>query len=64
MFCRSFVAAAAVLGTLGVTTGDTNAWDDSKYPDFSGQWRTIGGPGRFLLPVAILREAGKSNLTL
>jgi hypothetical protein len=23
------------------------AWDDSKYPDFSGQWRPIGGPGRF-----------------
>ena len=23
------------------------AWDDSKYPDFSGQWRPIGGPGRW-----------------
>jgi hypothetical protein len=27
--------------------GAASAWDDSKYPDFSGQWRPIGGPGRW-----------------
>src|SRR5205085_2944727 len=26
---------------------DAQAWDDTKYPDFSGQWRSIGGPGRY-----------------
>ena len=25
----------------------TRAWDDAKYPDLQGQWRSIGGPGRF-----------------
>jgi hypothetical protein len=47
MFYRSSIAAAALLGALCATTGDTRAWDDTKYPDFSGQWRPIGGPGRF-----------------
>jgi len=47
MFYRSSIAAAALLGTLCATTGDTQAWDDTKYPDFTGQWRAIGGPGRF-----------------
>src|SRR5258708_6915921 len=47
MFYRSSIAAAAVLGVLCVASGDARAWDDSKYPDLSGQWRAIGGPGRF-----------------
>src|SRR5258708_10261544 len=47
MFYRSSIAGAAVLGALCVASGDARAWDDSKYPDFSGQWRPIGGPGRF-----------------
>src|SRR5258708_12068260 len=47
MFYRSSIAAAAVLGALCVASGDARAWDDSRYPDFGGQWRPIGGPGRF-----------------
>jgi hypothetical protein len=47
MFYRSSIAAAALLGTLWVATSDAWAWDDAKYPDFAGQWRPIGGPGRF-----------------
>ena len=47
MFYRSSIAAAAVLGALCVASGDARAWDDSTYPDLSGQWRPIGGPGRF-----------------
>jgi hypothetical protein len=47
MFYRSSIAAAALLGTLCVATSDAWAWDDTKYPDFGGQWRPIGGPGRF-----------------
>jgi hypothetical protein len=51
MFYRSSITAAALvatlLGTLCVTTGAAWAWDDTKYPDFGGQWRPIGGPGRF-----------------
>src|SRR5260370_30731898 len=44
MLYRSTIAAAAVLGALCVARGDARAWDDSKYPDFSGPWRAIRGP--------------------
>src|SRR5215831_7646743 len=37
MFYRSSIAAAAALWALCVITGGARAWDDSKYPDFSGQ---------------------------
>ena len=45
MFYRSSITAAALLGALCVTTVDTRAWDDTKYPDFNGQWGAIGGLG-------------------
>jgi hypothetical protein len=38
------VALAAALGA-SVTTA--HAFDDSKYPNFKGQWRPVGGPMRF-----------------
>jgi len=44
---RSSISAIAFLATLGVMIADAQAWDDTKYPDFSGQWRSIGGPGRY-----------------
>jgi hypothetical protein len=47
MLYRISVGAAALLAALCVTIVDSRAWDDSKYPDLSGQWRPIGGPGRF-----------------
>jgi hypothetical protein len=47
MLHRSSISAIALVGALCVTTAGAWAWDDSKYPDFSGQWRPIGGPGRF-----------------
>src|ERR1700686_3693919 len=47
MLYRSSIAAAALLGALCASTVDSWAWDDAKYPDFGGQWRAIGGPGRF-----------------
>jgi hypothetical protein len=34
-------------GGVCATTGDIRAWDDTKYPDFGGQWRPVGGLGRF-----------------
>jgi hypothetical protein len=39
-----------LLGALGVMISDALAWDDSKYPDFSGQWRSFGGQLRFYAP--------------
>jgi hypothetical protein len=42
----SSIAVAALTAALCATTG-ARAWDDAKYPDFTGQWRSIGGPGRF-----------------
>src|SRR5579862_5485543 len=47
MLYRSLIGALAGAGALCVTTLPGLAWDDSKYPDFNGQWHTIGGPGRF-----------------
>jgi hypothetical protein len=38
---------AAMAGMMTTTTTPGWAWDDSKYPNFRGQWRTVGGPGRF-----------------
>jgi hypothetical protein len=47
MLYRSSIAAFALLAALCATTAESRAWDDSKYPDFSGQWLPMGGPGRF-----------------
>ena len=47
MLYRSSIRAITLVGALCVTMGGAFAWDDSKYPDFSGQYRPIGGPGRF-----------------
>jgi hypothetical protein len=47
MLYRSLISAVALVGALAVTMPGAFAWDDSKYPDFSGQWRPVGGPGRF-----------------
>ena len=47
MLYRNSLGAAALVAALWFATGDSRAWDDSKYPDFTGQWRPIGGPGRF-----------------
>jgi hypothetical protein len=47
MLNRSSLGAVLVLAALCVATADCQAWDDSKYRDFSRQWRPIGGPGRF-----------------
>src|SRR5262245_13998310 len=47
MLYRSSISAIACLATLCVTIAGARAWDETKYPDFSGQWRSIGGPGRY-----------------
>jgi len=47
MLYRNSISAIALLATLCVAMTDTRALDDTKYPDFVGQWRPIGGPGRF-----------------
>jgi hypothetical protein len=47
MLCRSSISTIALVGVLCVMMAGAWAWDDSKYPDFSGQWRPIGGPGRW-----------------
>ena len=59
---RISLGAAALLAALYVTTVDSQAWDDSKYPDLKGQWvRAEGarGVGRFdpTKPPGRLQEA-------
>jgi len=51
MFCRSSMGAITLVTSLCMTSlcmiVPAEAFDDAKYPDFEGQWRPIGGPGRF-----------------
>src|SRR5262249_22255447 len=44
---RRSIGAIALFAALFITVADSQAWDDKLYPDFGGQWRPIGGPGRF-----------------
>jgi hypothetical protein len=44
MLCRILVAAAAVAG-LAVTAFPARAFDQSRYPDWTGAWRRIPVPG-------------------
>ncbi len=37
MLYRNSIRAIALVGALCITMGGAFAWDDSKYPDFSGQ---------------------------
>jgi len=48
--CKPSIGALALLAALSITATETLAWDDSKYPDLSGQWvRAEGarGVGRY-----------------
>jgi hypothetical protein len=47
MLDRSLLGAITLAAALWATTAPTWGWDDAKYPDLKGQWRAIGGPGRF-----------------
>ena len=45
---RRVIAAFALAATIGMTGDMARAHDESKYPDFSGQWfRTYGGNPRY-----------------
>ena len=44
---RRSIGAIALFAALCISVADSRAWDDKLYPDLSGQWRPIGGPGRF-----------------
>ena len=44
---RRSIGAIALFAALFITVADSQAWDDKLYPDLGGQWRAIGGPGRF-----------------
>jgi hypothetical protein len=47
MTFRSSIAAMTFVTTLGMITCSARAFDDSTYPNFEGQWRPVGGPGRW-----------------
>jgi hypothetical protein len=47
MFYRSSLGAITLMMSLCMMTAGAQAWDDATYPDLKGQWRPIGGPGRF-----------------
>jgi hypothetical protein len=44
---QSAMAAFALLAALCAAPAQTLAWNETSYPDFKGQWRAIGDPGRF-----------------
>lgn len=45
MLNRNMIAALTVAAALSLPTGGVQAFDESKYPDFSGQWRRPPGIG-------------------
>ena len=45
MLYRSMTAAVALTGTLLLGIAGAAAHDESKYPDWSGQWRRAPGTG-------------------
>jgi len=49
MLQRTTVTAVALFAALCAMTGGAQAFDDSKYPDFKGQWNRVGAP-RWLNP--------------
>jgi hypothetical protein len=44
---RSATAALALLAALCAAPAQALAWNETSYPDFKGQWRAVGDPGRF-----------------
>jgi hypothetical protein len=44
---RNAIGAFAVLAALCITLAEGRAWDETRYPDFKGQWHPIGEPSRF-----------------
>jgi hypothetical protein len=40
MVCRNLLGAI-VLAALAMPAGDARAWDDTKYPDWKGQWSRV-----------------------
>ncbi len=47
MLDRSLLGTFALVAALCAMSAPSRAWDDAQYPDFTGQWRSIGGPGRY-----------------
>jgi hypothetical protein len=47
MLQRLLLGALTASAMLCLSAADTRAWDDAMYPNLKGQWRPIGGPGRF-----------------
>jgi hypothetical protein len=47
MLDRGLLGAVALTAALCAMSAPSRAWDDAQYPDLKGQWRAIGGPGRF-----------------
>jgi hypothetical protein len=44
---RNAIDAFAILAALCTTVAEGRAWDETRYPDFKGQWRPIGESARF-----------------
>ena len=53
--------AIVLAAVLGASITAAQAFDDSKYPNFKGQWRPIGGPMRFESPGLVDAETGRTS---
>ena len=49
MLYRSSIGAIVLLASLCATMSGVQAFDESKYPDFKGQWSRVGAP-RWVAP--------------
>ena len=57
MLERSSIGAIALAVTLAATIGGARAFDESKYPDFNGQWKRPPGIAMSVIPD--LRQLGR-----
>ena len=46
MIGRGAFGGLALAAALALSVAGANAFDDAKYPDWSGSWLTIDGPAR------------------
>jgi hypothetical protein len=63
MLVRSTICALALAAAFSAATGTARAWDDTKYPNFGGQWKRPPGIGNQFDQTRPAREGQKVEFT-
>src|SRR5438105_2547305 len=60
---KNWIGALALVAGLGISTCGAQTWDDTKYPNFGGQWKRPPGIGNQFDQTKAPREAQQVPLT-